>query len=111
MRLSILLAFFQNEISLQDFKTSIEHEITEYEKRMKTIGSSININIIEDTPFTFSLENAKQLKNYFSLKQLNVYEILFIADWLILSESINYENDQLNELIEDLSNLDTKRQI
>ena len=111
MKLSKLDYLLKNKISLEEFEQDIRNEVSEYEKKLKKKGSSIMINVIEDASMVISRESILKLKDYYISKKMDGYEILYIADCLTLSDTISYENKELEELIEKLSNLETKGKI
>src|SRR5450631_1265625 len=107
MKLSLLEELLRGKISINKFKNNIQTEIYEYENKLKLKGSSILINIIEDCNLYFRKNDLLELYNYYLNNNLTGTQISFIADCLTLSNSISFENDELRELLEEMTDDET----
>jgi TATA-box binding protein (TBP) (component of TFIID and TFIIIB) len=91
--------FLSGKTSVETFKKSIDIEVANYSNLMNKIGASINLKFNEDeTIFINGTKIKKLLKNVLE-DDLTAIHLSYICDCFTLSESIEYENELLNEII------------
>lgn len=91
--------FLSGKTSVEIFKKSIDIEVANYSNLMNKIGASINLKFNEDeTIFINGTKIKKLLKNVLE-DDLTAIHLSYICDCFTLSESIEYENELLNEII------------
>ncbi len=103
MELSIIYKLFEGKIDCIQFKKLYRNEFEIFAEKKRLIGSSVFINIKDDIDFVFRKEYLLRLCDFFLSENLNSSEIEYIADCLLLSENISYENDDLFDQLNLLS--------
>lgn len=103
MHLSALHKMLRNKVNIHEFKKSIQDEVFEYSKNLKKKGSSASIKIEEDTNLYFGKDDLLQLCYYYLDNNLTAIDISYIADCLTLSDSVAFENDELREFLEEIT--------
>ena len=97
MKISDLKRLFSGAIKIPSFKELISNQVLVYERLHYKRGSSIPIQLIEDDILFFGKNEFIFLCKAFISKQLNHREISYIADAILLSSSVQFEDT----LIED----------
>lgn len=106
MELSIVNKFFEGEIDCAHFKKLYKNEFDVFTKNKKITGSSLPINVKDDIDLIFQRKHLLKLYNLFLKEELNSIEIQYIADCLLLSETVSYENDDIFDQVNLLSDQD-----
>ena len=107
MRYSTLQQLFNGSVNPEKFKAEIGEEVFQYRKKMATKGTSIAININEDSSLYFSRDNLIKLCGFQIDHIFTSTEISYIADCLTLSDSVHYENEEVEEFLEEIIELET----
>lgn len=104
MLLSHINRFFNKNISLEQFKKEVELEIFEYKKGLEKKGSSTPIFLKEDIQsLLVKEEDVTFLCELFILGKLDKWQLNYIAEALLLSERIEFENNKIEDALLALS--------
>ena len=103
MKLSLFQKLLKNEISVTRFKSSIQSEVEEYSKKLRTQGTSVIINVDEDCSIYFAKNDLLRLCEYYLNNNLTDSEVHYITDCLTLSESVSFESQKLIEFLEEMT--------
>ncbi|RNC86333.1 MAG: hypothetical protein ED556_08545 [Winogradskyella sp.] len=103
MTSSDLKLVFSEEITFKHLKSRIDVDVQKYEELMKIKGSYISLNFNDDENIDLSTSDLRKL--LLSAKQgiLSNVHVAYICDCLTLSENINYENQQIQNIVFDLA--------
>jgi len=82
------------------FKNSIGNEVIEYKKQLQKKGSSVSININEDSYINIDAYNIIFLCQLFLNKEMSEYELSYLTDALLLSSSVYFSNEETKNLFE-----------
>jgi hypothetical protein len=108
MKLSDIQFFLNGEVKFNEFKNKILEEVAYYKKQMHKRGSSAPINIVEDTKIIISNKHIKVLCEAYLSKEIDNYELCYIADALLISaingegNIVSFEGEHLMEKFESL---------
>jgi stress-induced morphogen len=92
-------SFLSNKISAADLRLIIDTDVDNYATVMKTKGSSINLNILDNEVINLDLTKTRRLLNETLSGNLTSIHLAFICDCLTLLENITFENDQIQDII------------
>lgn len=95
--------FLKGEIEILIFKNSIQQEVSNYEKLSYKTGSTRNIHLEENEIITISKKGLNHLLKETINHRLSNIELAYICDALTLTENIDYENENLQEIIYELA--------
>ena len=114
MKLSDIKTLFEQQTSLNLFKEKIGQEVAEYKNRSCKRGGSNPIYLDEDVQLLQIInDDIKFLSKTFLEGSINEWELNYIAEGLLLSEKVSYENDKIEEALLNMADpeffiLDTK---
>jgi hypothetical protein len=100
MELSKLHDFLEGKLTASEFSKEIKNEVAEYKEALKILGKSSPIYLNEDIQIEIGKTELGKLCQVFLSKKLNEYEISYITDALLLSNNIIFESEQIEELLE-----------
>ena len=105
MKASLLYHFLSDKISLNLFKTEISDEISNFRITLRNYkkAGSIPILIEDDLAFIFEITYLQKLCNHYLAKELDEVELEYISDCVILRVPDYYENDELIDFLESLT--------
>lgn len=108
MKSSTIKKLFEGLLSYKDFFSMIEHEVNEYSSLSQKIGSTIPIHLDEDLEkFSVGPKDIESLCFAFLNNEISSYELSYLADALTLSEKITFKNENLIEVLEQLTDPET----
>ena len=102
MKLSDFQSAVKGEISLLDFFLKIKNEVDAYKKLISSgkKGVIIPVYLEEDVDeFTLTSNDVKKIGYSFLKKEINIYELGYLADALTLSEIISYAQENSKEAV------------
>ena len=102
MKLSILDTLLEKRITPAVFHASVAQDIAEYMKDASKLGSVMPVRVDEDQDIKLSATHIKALCEFFIKKQLGSEELAFIADALLLSERVDFE-EGLTDLVAEMT--------
>ena len=111
MKLSLLHKMLRNKVNIEEFKVDIQVEVREYSRKLRQRGNSASIKIDEDSNLYFGKNDLLQLCKYYLDNSLSDIDISYIADCLTLSDSVSFENDELRELLEGITDPEVNGQV
>ena len=100
MRLSQIKSVLESRGQVGNFKKEIEVEVSEYKKQLRKKGASSPIILNEDISYNLTKEHMDSYLYLVNLNLLDRYEASYIADALLLSEKIFFEDDDMNDQLE-----------
>ena len=105
MKASLLYKFLSGDINTQQLKIEIDEEIAAFRVKLKLHkkGGSLPISIEDDLEFTFKSEYLLKLCDHYLNEELDNVEFEYIADCIILREPDDYENEELVDLLESMT--------
>ena len=93
MRLSHIKSTLNGELSFEELKVILSKEMTDYLSGRGEKGKSRPIYLDEDTGLFFGEDDLQILVKAFLNGSLNEYEINYIADAILLSNRVEFENE------------------
>jgi hypothetical protein len=102
MNLSDFQSAVKGEMNLPDFFLKIKSEVDAYRSIISSgkKGIKVPIYLEEDVDdFTLSANHVKKLGHSFLNKEIDVYELSYLADALTLSETISYDNENSKDAV------------
>lgn len=106
MKLSRLNNLFNSSIIPEDFKSDISKEVAEYRKKLEIKGTSVALNIQEDSSLYFTQDKLIKLCVFYIDQVFTGTEISYISDCLTLSDSVSFENEELEEILDEIVELE-----
>jgi hypothetical protein len=107
MKLSIVSNFLNKEITSKELKDIIKNEITQYKNKLSIVGGSTPILLFEDLPsLNIDVENINHLCGSYLRAELNEIELNYIAEALILSSKVKFENSRVEDALLMLTEID-----
>lgn len=103
MKLSQIRDYLAGVVSFEQLRETIKQEIAEYSLQLKMKGGSIPVNVIEDIQLSFGEKELLTLGNSFLDQDLAALEIGYIADALLLSNQVEFKNENVKEALEQLT--------
>ncbi len=103
MKLSQLRSFLEKKLELENFKRSIDEEVTDYKKQFSKKGASSEVFLAADTDLYLTKVHLAELCNHYLNNGLSAYELYYLVDALLLSENVAFENEKLLELTETMT--------
>ncbi|MBA3673951.1 MAG: hypothetical protein H0W75_03185 [Chitinophagaceae bacterium] len=100
MNLTDINKFFKEEIPASVLKSIIAQEVQNYTLNLQKLGFSAEVYLIEDMDFYFGKSKLKKLCSVFLDSLLSVDEIAYIADAILLSNSVTFENEEIRDILE-----------
>ncbi|MEE1944584.1 hypothetical protein VRU48_05660 [Pedobacter sp. KR3-3] len=100
MKLSQLRSFLEQNLELENFKKSIDKEVTDYKKQLSKRGASSEVFLVADIDFYLTKVHISELCKQYLNDGLSEYELYYVIDALLLSENVFFENEKLLELTE-----------
>lgn len=100
MKLSLLYDFFKGDKTPRELKDALLDEVTTYGAGLKKKGSSVPIYVTEDVKIFFGEKELSILGTCYLTHQLTDTEIGYIADALLLSESVEFKDEKVHESLE-----------
>jgi len=100
MRITEINDFLKSVKPMSLFKNSIGNEVIEYKKQLQKKGSSVSININEDSYINIDAYNIIFLCQLFLNKEMSEYELSYLTDALLLSSSVYFSNEETKNLFE-----------
>lgn len=99
-----LVDYFNEKLDAQIFYNHIKDELDNYKNGLEKKGSSIPIRLDGDVDmFKISKSHLEKLNGDYSSNKVDCYFISYIADALLLSENSLFENDDLKDDFESLT--------
>ncbi len=105
MKTDSLVKFFRDELSIKDLVSEITPEVQEHLKLLKK-GASAPVDVSEGEPFTVTAENILKLISLFKSQSLDEEYLNYIGDVMFFSENIDFENEDISEVVFFISNPD-----
>ncbi len=99
MKLSNIKSVFLGNMSLDAFKSSMQDEMKEYILLKSKRRSSMPVYLIEDGALTIGEKELRVLCEAYLNKDLNEMELNYIADALLLSNKVEFEEDEIADRI------------
>lgn len=100
MSLSEIYQLLHKEITLNSFKKSIEKEISNYKVSLQKKGGSNPIFLHEDLQdLIISEVDIRFLCEAFLQNKFDEWELNYIAEALLLSDKVTFENDKVEEAL------------
>lgn len=88
-------------MSIDQFRSAISNKIKEYKNSLSVRGKSASIYLTEDIDNLFiGKKELTKLCHAFLNDQLNEFEIAYVTDALLLSEKVMFENEEIREAFE-----------
>ena len=103
MNTSDLNDTLNGNISGKRLAEKIFYEVEEYKLKLKKTGSTIPLYFNEDKEIMLSRSSIKKLLNETLEGNLGSAHLAYIADCLTLGEKVNYEYENLREIIFDIA--------
>lgn len=107
MNLSDISSFFADKLNVLQFKSIISPDVMNYEKALLKIGGSSPVYLTEDLAvLKVGIKDVKRLCENYLIGVLNEHEVNYIAEALLLSDKIVFENDLVEEALLALTDVD-----
>lgn len=103
MHLSSLYKFLSGASGAPDLKQSLKTELKAYSETMQQAGGSVPIHVTEDFPFVLGPKELSLLMNSFLNLELTALELGYIVDAIQLSDSVEFENEKVRDLLHQLT--------
>ena len=103
MRLSQLFKLLAGEIQPEVFLDRFRLPLDEYTRGMNSVGSSVEIEVVEDRKLTIGPKEVKKLCELFVAQKLNSSQLAYIADALQLCESIDFTEEVVADIVEEFT--------
>lgn len=99
MKLSNIGSMLAGTSSFQDFKQSIFEEVKQYNSLSKIQGESMPVYLTEDVDLSIGKKELLVLCEGFLNNELSELEINYVADALLLSNKVLFENENISDCI------------
>jgi hypothetical protein len=107
MRLSRINGMLERQIGIDDFRAEIAPEISEYRRLLEKKSTSCPIYPDEDLhELLISPAHVIQVGNAFIENRIDKWELNYIADAIMLSSKVIFEDDRTEEAVLSLADLD-----
>ena len=106
MKLSIFKNFLKGKLSTKDFLSHISNDVESYQKGLNKVGSSIVLNNEDDTELSLTKGRIKFLLKLYLDKAITGIELSYIADCLTMSENTLFESEEVQDIVEGLTEID-----
>lgn len=93
----------EQKMKLEDFKKSIDKEITDYKRQLSKKGASSEVLLEADIDLYLNKAHISELCSNYLDDRLSEYELYYIIDALLLSENVSFENERLLDLTETMT--------
>ena len=103
MKLSQIKEFFNRSITTAVLKESILNEVANFKASSIKGGGSASIILTEDIPLRVEKSDIANLCEAYIDSELSESEISYIMDALLLSDQVEFENEELKEVSETLT--------
>ena len=88
---------------MRQFIESIGKEIESYKTNFSRIGTTLNINIIEDIHWIIGKSECQSLSILYLDEKLGQIELAYIVDGLQLSENVSFSDDQVESILAEMT--------
>lgn len=99
MKSTDLNAFFLGNMDVVEFKNSIQQNVQNYSRLMKTEGATIPLNFSDNESIQIYQSNLEKLLLETINGNLSNIHLAYICDCLTLAEDIYFENEKILNLI------------
>jgi len=99
MKLSDIKLMLNGILSFKDFKLNIFEEMTEYSSSSSIKGKSMPVYLTEDIDLAIGENDLKVLCEAFLKDELSEAEINYVADALLLSNRVFFEDEHVADRI------------
>lgn len=106
MKCSELKSLLNKITTVEDFKNLIKLEVDQLRALASTKGSSLPILFVEDDSLEIAPKDLLYLLSLFTERKLDAIELSYIVDAILLSDKVSLEDENLLELIEELTDFE-----
>jgi len=105
MKISDIFKILENSSEVNKFIEKYSNEFINYGNKLNKKGASTPIRVDDDFSFIFNKKHLINICQYFLTDNLTELQINYIVDCLTLSDSVSFENEELRELLEALTDI------
>lgn len=103
MKLTDIKLVLNRTLPFNDFRLGLSEEMKEYRSWANVQGGTMPVYLIEDINLTIGENELKVLCEAFLNDELSEIEINYVADALLLSNKVSFENERVSDGIDSLT--------